>query len=104
MVKNKTAENPLLIQKILALPEGDCLLHGDFHPGNVLVKPDNTRVIIDFMNVCHGPALYDIARTFFLLQGRDKSIANEYLNRMGASDNDIMQYIEVIEACRKYES
>lgn len=104
MVKNKEAENQLLINKILSLPDGDCLIHGDFHPDNVMVKPDSTLVIIDFMNVCHGPALYDIARTFFLLKGVNRCIADEYLIKTGVSEGDIMQYIEVIELCRKYES
>lgn len=65
MVKDKVREQELLTNKIHALPEGDCLLHGDFHPNNVMVKSDKTLVIIDLMNVCYGPALYDIARTFF---------------------------------------
>jgi len=59
-----------LLEEINALPKGDTLLHGDFHPGNVLISTDNRPVVIDFMNVCRGSALYDVARTYFFVKGK----------------------------------
>ena len=44
------------------LADGDTLCHGDFHPGNILLSGDGA-FIIDFMNVCCGNYLYDVART-----------------------------------------
>lgn len=104
MIKGKMTENQMLIDEISALPDGECLLHGDFHPNNILIKSDATPVIIDFMNVCHGPAEYDIARTFFLLKESNELIAKSYLNKMGVSEKDIFKYIHVIEFCRKFEN
>ena len=60
--------------KINALEEGNCLIHGDFHPANVMVDESNSLVVIDMMNICRGPALYDIARTYFLLKNDTLSL------------------------------
>ena len=103
IVKNKTDGNPLLLNQISTLPNGDCICHGDFHPGNVLIKSDGTAVIIDFMNVCKGPFLFDIARTFFLLGTSHIALANQYLEKMKVSKTDIAEYSLVIEKCRAYE-
>ncbi len=52
---------------LAALPEGSALCHGDFHPGNLIVHGGDT-VVIDFMNLCRGPWLYDVARAVFLVE------------------------------------
>ena len=62
-----------LLEEIDVLPEDNTLLHGDFHPGNVLISADHRTVVIDFMNACRGPVLYDIARTYVLLKERDEA-------------------------------
>lgn len=104
-INNKGIEHERLMEEIYALPDDDCILHGDFHPNNVLVRlSDGVPVVIDFMNVCYGPALYDIARTFFLLNQVNSSIANKYLKKMNVSVIDIVPYVNVIEQCRKYET
>jgi len=51
---------------INALPDGDTLLHGDFHPDNIQIDGDKVW-ILDWMNLCRGDKLYDIARTYCLL-------------------------------------
>ena len=105
LVSSKNPEHKKLMEEIYALPDDDCILHGDFHPDNVLVRlRDGVPVVIDFMNVCHGPALFDIARTFFLLNQVNSSIANKYLKKMNVSVIDIAPYVNVIEQCRKYEN
>ena len=104
-ISNDCIEHKKLMEEIYALPDGDCILHGDFHPNNVLVRlSDGVPIVIDFMNVCYGPALYDIARTFFLLNQVNSSIANKYLKKMNVSVIDIAPYVNVIEQCRKYET
>lgn len=56
-----------LLKMIDKLPDGNTLCHGDFHPGNILISNGNA-IAIDFMNVCHGNFLYDVARTVFLIE------------------------------------
>ena len=60
-----------IIKKILDLSDGNFVLHGDYHPGNVMITASGKFVIIDLLNVCCGPKEYDVARTFFLL-GNEK--------------------------------
>ena len=84
-----------VIAKINELEDGDCLLHGDFHPANIMVDTDDQLILIDMMNVCKGPAMYDIARTYFLLE-KDKRLQNRYLELMGYELKDVMPYLEVI--------
>ncbi len=51
-----------------ALPDGDRLCHGDFHPGNILLsRPD--PVIIDWIDAALGRPLADVARTSILALG-----------------------------------
>jgi Ser/Thr protein kinase RdoA (MazF antagonist) len=50
-----------------ALPDGDRLCHGDFHPGNALVAAGRVRVI-DWPNATRGTPAADHARTLMLLR------------------------------------
>lgn len=104
------------------LPDGDFLCHGDFHFGNLLRSSKNPEQIyvIDFMNLCHGPKEYDIARAYvlltednlgsnipaeiknILLQAKQES-GQFYLNKMGYKLDDIQKFIPAIEFCRKKE-
>lgn len=102
-IKGVGQEEASLLKEINALPEGDTLLHGDFHPGNVLILTDNRPVVIDFMNVCRGPVLYDIARTYFLLKEKDEAFGRAYLAKMEVSEEEILPFSKVIERCRMYE-
>jgi hypothetical protein len=106
-----------LLQMIDNLADGNTLCHGDFHPGNIMMS-EGRMYIIDFMNVCHGPYLYDIARTVFLVEytpvpleapNRDmiilfkKNLVDLYLILMNVSRDTIKDYLTVIIAVRKGE-
>ncbi len=104
------------------LPDGDCLCHGDFHFGNLLrsSKDEGEIFVIDFMNLCHGPKEYDIARSYvllteanlepgiepemrkLLLQGK-LAAGQSYLDETGYTLKDIEQFIPAVEYCRKKE-
>lgn len=51
-------------------PSGAALLHGDLHPGNILLSPTGP-VVIDWFDACIGPPVADIARSALLVQPRD---------------------------------
>ena len=114
----KDSKSSRILRLIDDLPEGDNLCHGDFHPNNIWINLDGSETIIDFMNVCHGPWQYDVARTYFLISegeipygipNRDKILeiqqllANMYLDKMKISYEEIEKYILVIKACRNNE-
>lgn len=99
------------------LPNGNTLCHGDFHPGNILIA-DGYTMVIDFMNVCHGDLLYDVARTVFLVEytpvplaadDREvllrlkKALADLYLMQMNVTREMIQDYLSVIITARAGE-
>jgi thiamine kinase len=56
-----------LLKVLSQLPDGDSLLHGDFHPDNVMVTSTG-MVIIDWPNAARGCPLADVARTTITLR------------------------------------
>ncbi|MBK1813836.1 phosphotransferase [Clostridium sp. YIM B02505] len=99
------------------LPKGNAFCHGDFHPDNILISGDSA-IVIDFMNVCHGDFLYDVARTVFLVEytpvpndadNREqllafkKALADLYLSEMEVTREMIQDYLDVIIKARKGE-
>lgn len=103
-----------VLQMLDKLPDGETLCHGDFHPGNILISEGHAKVI-DFMNVCHGNFLYDVARTVFLVEytpipieveGREmllqfkKTLADLYLVEMNVTRAMIQDYLSVIIQAR----
>ena len=113
-VASTSSENKEVLEMLDKLLDGDTLCHGDFHPGNILICDGHT-IVIDFMNVCHGDFLYDIARTVFLLEftpvplemdNREmilnfkKTLADLYLIQMNVTREAIQDYLSVIIAAR----
>jgi len=66
---------------LIRLPDGDKVLHGDFHPDNVFVDGDDVTVI-DWVDACCGDPAADIARTAWLLS--PAVIAGEMVVRRAA--------------------
>ncbi|MCH8814408.1 MAG: phosphotransferase [Chloroflexi bacterium] len=56
-----------VLKELDELPDGDRLLHGDFHPGNVMTHGDEP-VVIDWTAVSRGDPAADFARTRLLLR------------------------------------
>ena len=96
------SESVDLIKKIDNLQDGNFVLHGDFHPENILIDNKSNFILIDMMNVCKGPLLYDIARTYFLL-GYNPIFQERYLSLMGCNIEEIKPYLEVISLVRENE-
>jgi Ser/Thr protein kinase RdoA (MazF antagonist) len=56
------------LARLEALPAGDRLLHGDFHPANLL-RSTSGYVVIDWTNGMSGDPAADVARTILLTGG-----------------------------------
>jgi aminoglycoside phosphotransferase (APT) family kinase protein len=50
------------------LPDGDRLIHGDFHPGNVLLRHDGSPVAIDWTGAARGDPAADVARSYLIIR------------------------------------
>jgi aminoglycoside phosphotransferase (APT) family kinase protein len=57
-----------VLRGLEALPEGDRLCHGDFHPENILMTT-NGAVIIDWIDATRGNPLADVARSTMITMG-----------------------------------
>lgn len=60
-------EHQAALDLLATFPCGAALLHGDLHPGNVLLGSDGP-VVIDWFDATVGHPLADVARTALLLQ------------------------------------
>ena len=60
------SQRTLAKDHMMRLSDGEATLHGDYHPGNVLVTPHGPKVI-DWGEASRGDAAADIARTMVLL-------------------------------------
>lgn len=56
------------LERLYALPSGDRVCHGDYHPDNLLLTADGV-VIIDWIAAVQGNPLADVARTVVVLGG-----------------------------------
>lgn len=72
------AERDDAIRLLEAMPRGAALLHGDLHPGNVLMSDDGPMVI-DWFDVTIGHPLADVARSSFLLRCSDTQGSPDHL-------------------------
>ncbi len=108
-----------VLEVIDTLPDGNALLHGDFHPDNV--QFDGERVmVIDWMNLARGCPECDIARTCFLM--RDSALPQDmpqaqreefqqirrraaaaYLKEMGKTEEQLRPWTTAILAARTAE-
>jgi aminoglycoside phosphotransferase (APT) family kinase protein len=68
------AQRTLAKDHMMGLPDGNATLHGDYHPGDILVTPDGPKVI-DWGEASRGDAAADIARTMVLLTPESAAVA-----------------------------
>jgi Ser/Thr protein kinase RdoA (MazF antagonist) len=61
-----TAQRDLALARLLELPEGTAICHGDFHPDNVLIDGD-AATVIDWTTACVGNPTADFAVTSLIL-------------------------------------
>lgn len=73
------ADRGRLLEGLAAMPKGDRLCHGDFHPFNVLGEPGNAMVI-DWVDASVGTPMADLARSFVLLAPHEPDLAETYVD------------------------
>ena len=99
-----------VIEWLLARREGvpcrrPAVVHLDFHPMNILVRPDGSAVVIDWTNIHVSDARLDLAWTLMLtgsamgMEWRDR-ILEEYERQAGAPVDGIA-YFEALACMRR---
>lgn len=76
------ADRAAAASMLATLPAGRTLLHGDFHPGNVIIGPDGP-VIIDWFDASAGHADADIVRSSIMM--RPSSTTHELPHLVGST-------------------
>jgi Ser/Thr protein kinase RdoA (MazF antagonist) len=61
------------------LPDGDRLLHGDFHPYNILGSLE-AATVVDWLDATCGPPAADVCRSWLLMQTVSPALADAYLD------------------------
>jgi aminoglycoside phosphotransferase (APT) family kinase protein len=74
-----TARKEKLLAGLAAMPDGDRLCHGDFHPLNILGDIDQP-IIIDWPDACRGQPSADLCRSYVLLALHAADLAVPYLD------------------------
>lgn len=111
-----------LLDQLQALPAGDRLCHGDFHPLNLIMTPGGP-VVIDWMDASSGAPLADVARTWVILSALPPSASrweniqqaaavrvflNVYLRRyfelFPVGRSELARWIPVVAAARLCEN
>ena len=60
-------ENAQIVKMINAIPDGSGMIHGDYHPNNVMVQEDGELALVDMADISRGNALYDIGGAFLTM-------------------------------------
>jgi aminoglycoside phosphotransferase (APT) family kinase protein len=100
------AQRKTLLERLAAMPEGDRLCHGDFHPLNIL-GPPGRAIIIDWPNVSCGDPAADVCRSYVLIRSVAPEIASAYVDAYAAngdvSRERILAWLPFIAAARLAE-
>lgn len=97
-----------LLARLVELPEGTRLCHGDFHPFN-LIGPPGATMIVDWPDATSGPPAADVARSFVLMRhGAGHELADAYLQRYLAASElteaEVRAWLPIIAAARLAEN
>lgn len=96
-----------LLAMLAALPDGNRLCHGDFHPLN-LMGPPGALTIVDWPDATSGPPAADACRTYLLLLPHLPDLARSYLaayvQASGIAATAILAWLPVLAAARISES
>lgn len=96
-----------LRDRLYALPDGDRVLHGDFHPYNILGTPEDA-VIVDWLDATAGPPAADVCRSWLLMQTVSLELAETclgaYLTVAPIERVAVFDWLPVLAAARLTEN
>ena len=76
-------ENEQIVRMINAIPDGNGMIHGDYHTNNVMVQSDGELVLIDMADISRGNPIYDIGGTFLTMYLSGMNDPNITLEKIG---------------------
>ena len=82
-----------LLTRLDSMPSHTKLCHGDYNPSNVIVRPDNTMVIVDWAHATQGNASGDAAITYLQFALKDQQTADLYLKIFCRKSDTAKQYV-----------
>ena len=88
------SERRAVENKLNALPDGDSILHFDYHPDNIMTD-GNASTVIDWMTAARGVPAADVAATLYLLN------EGEMIPGMSKAAAAILETIRK-SICKKY--
>jgi len=95
-----------LLLTLAALPDGDRVCHGDFHPWNILGSASDA-MIVDWLDACSGNPAADVCRTYLLMRRVLPAIAEAYVVTYAKAAelpaDEIFTWLPVIAAARLAE-
>lgn len=95
-----------LLGGLAALPEGDRLCHGDFHPLNVMGPPGHA-VLVDWLDASRGEPAADVCRSYVLMRSVSPEMASSYVDAYaalgGTSRDRILSWLPYVAAARLAE-
>jgi len=72
-----------------AWPGPPLWIHGDLHPGNVVMKGGDLVAVLDFGDVCAGDPATDLAAAWLLLAARVRPVFRRRVEEAGLVDRDV---------------
>lgn len=101
------ADRVRLLDRLEALPDGDRLCHGDFHPANIIGSLE-APTIIDWLDASQGPPEADACRTYLLALNHMPDLAEPYLDAYlrtaGLSRSQVTDWLPIIAGARLAEN
>lgn len=65
-ISNKDVET--LKRIIKSIPSGNGMIHGDYHPNNVMVDSEGELVLIDMADIARGNGFYDLGGSYLIMK------------------------------------
>jgi len=95
-----------LLNRLAAMPSGDTLCHGDFHPLNI-IGDEESAIIVDWLDALLGAPAADACRSYVLIRSFSPALAHAYLDaytRAGDLGREaILAWMPIVAAARLAE-